>query len=112
MSSFHDHGAGSQEFWDKCFLLLDNVLKRHDDTNKLWKPLHPQELLIMIKILTAHDKSINKTLRKQPGTLAEGERIWKQIYEEYGEALAKQKFNNYQLYKTFVCFSNLASAGS
>jgi hypothetical protein len=39
MVSFHAHQVGSQEFWDKCFLLLDNVLKRNEDDGKLWRPL-------------------------------------------------------------------------
>ena len=62
MNNFHDHEVGSSEFWDKCFTMLDNILKRDNEDSKIWKPLNAPELIKLIKILAAHDSKINKVL--------------------------------------------------
>jgi hypothetical protein len=88
MFEFHDNAHGSREFWEKCFVLLDNIMKQSTGPDKLWRPLKARKLVQMIKILTKHDRNINQVLakytKKEMNVDEEvaGERIWKQIIQE------------------------------
>jgi hypothetical protein len=75
MTSFHDHQVGSQEFWDKCFVLLSNILKQDE---KVWRPLEASHLIKLLSILVNHDKKINNVLSKQKDDKMDpNELVWK-----------------------------------
>ena len=103
---------GTQDFWDKCFLLMEGLIG-DDDEKSLWKKLEIEELIILIKVLSIHDKSINSVLaRENASSPGKGERLWKKIFEEYMEGLDKTKFDHYQLYKTYTSMSVLPAAAN
>lgn len=112
ITQFHHYKVGSKDFWDKCFLLLENLIG--DDPNRtLWKKLNVDELVAIINVLSVHDKTINQVIvRENRQQRGKNELLWKKIFEEYMEALASLKFDQYQLYKTYVEISTLAAAGN
>jgi hypothetical protein len=111
MTQFHNNDVGSSEFWKKVLVLLDDILKNEPDN---WQPLNSDEMITLLQILTKHDKNINQTLASfnDSTEIAQGERVWKQLFEEYQSNLGKLKYDHYQLYKTFVCFCHLLTAGN